>query len=88
MPTLLTTLVSRGDTWQVYPPMGRVPPNGQLPLEFTFAPPKRPPPPKGFVAGEETEDITEDISSSVNFEILETQQKVRAATATRSPRHR
>ena len=62
---------------KVFPPMGRILPGVPLPLEFTFAPPKRPPPPRGFIAGEETEDdVIDEITSSINFEILETSQQV------------
>lgn len=50
---------------KVTPTMGRIPAGGKIPLEFLFCPKKRPPPPKGFVAGEETEDIADEIYSTV-----------------------
>ena len=68
-----------GDEYQpltVDPPMGRVPAGGSLDVMLRFRPKQRPLPAKGFVSGDEPEETTEDLSTSLAFEVLETGQKV------------
>ena len=65
------------DPLTVYPPMGRVEPMSSVSLEFTFAPPKKPPPPKGFLHdGDNPDDAAEELGTNLNVEVLETGQKV------------
>lgn len=60
----------------IFPAMGLVPAYGMVEVDMRMAPEKRPAAQTGFIVGGDREDLCEEFSSTQQFEVLESGQKV------------